>query len=411
MVDVRNVTMLEQMARNALTNITVPPVPGQAYRNTALDTVEMANGDRYDSVFDSAKYNQAMWMITGLLRQTEQFGILPYSALTNYPAEALCMGLNGIIYKAIQASGPAVAAGPQPTSNPLFWKDYVMSYYTEYIEKDYWVLKLLTVPTNFYVDGVTGNDDIAVNDGLTPATAWKTIQGGTNNIANNYFMLASAVLNVIGGSYNEDITLPKFFSSQGIIVVSGAGRNSTNIDGSIYAQPNCGTWQIQKLTISYAGRSSPGTSDIWYYNLRSMPGSTIIFNDMSCGGGTGTTTESRHGLEAIGGLIQLNPGVMLSGVGASMESILRSERGGTIQILGDLQTDGMVSVANFYALNAGSIIFDPGLLGRTPVISGSVAGYRAYASFNGIINTNGGGGSPAIPGTMTAAPVTGGQIA
>ncbi len=210
MIDARNVTMLEQMAKNALTNITTPPVAGQAYRNTRLEAVEMANGDRYDHVFDSAKYNQAMWMITGLLEQAEQFGLLPYSELTNYQTEALCLGLDGVVYKAILPSGPGAEDGPQPTSNDLYWKDYVKSYYAENIETKFWMLQRLTAATDFYVNGSTGNDDLTVNDGLTPETAWKTIQGGVNNIASTYFLgLFHARLNVSAGTFNEDVSLPR----------------------------------------------------------------------------------------------------------------------------------------------------------------------------------------------------------
>jgi hypothetical protein len=45
--------------------------------------------------------------------------------------------------------------------------------------------------TNYYVDGINGNNN---NNGLTPATAWKTIQKGCNSaVANSVVSIKSGV--------------------------------------------------------------------------------------------------------------------------------------------------------------------------------------------------------------------------
>ena len=54
----------------------------------------------------------------------KQYGILPWSALTDYPVNGLVMGLDGAIYQAVQPSGPG-NGGAQDTSLTAFWKAVV----------------------------------------------------------------------------------------------------------------------------------------------------------------------------------------------------------------------------------------------------------------------------------------------
>ncbi len=120
----RLITMLGQWAKGAQTNIPTPPVPGIAYRNTSLTASDIESGQAYDKVYDSARYNQIDFLQTGLVQAVEQYGILPWSSLTNYQESGICMGLDGVLYQALQASGPS-NGGPQPTSNATFWKHAV----------------------------------------------------------------------------------------------------------------------------------------------------------------------------------------------------------------------------------------------------------------------------------------------
>lgn len=120
----RLITMLGQWAKGAQTNIPTPPVPGIAYRNAGLTAADIEGGQAYDKVYDSARYNQVDFLTTGIVQAVEQYGILPWSSLTNYPASGICMGLDGVIYQALQESGPD-NGGAQPTNNAAFWKHAV----------------------------------------------------------------------------------------------------------------------------------------------------------------------------------------------------------------------------------------------------------------------------------------------
>lgn len=120
-INERVLTMPGQWAKGAQTNIPNPPVPGVAYRNVNLSVADIENGQHYDKVYDSARYNQIDYCTTGLIQALEQYGVLPWSSLTNYPEHAFCLGMDGLLYQALQASGPN-SGGAQQTSDRSYWK-------------------------------------------------------------------------------------------------------------------------------------------------------------------------------------------------------------------------------------------------------------------------------------------------
>ncbi len=123
-IDERLLTMPAQWAAGAQPHIPTPPVPGIAYRNTDLSTADLEAGQAYDKVYDSARYNQRDYLATGLIMQAERYGILPWSSLTDYPENGVCLGLDGTLYQAVQASGPG-HGGAQPTGNAEYWKNAI----------------------------------------------------------------------------------------------------------------------------------------------------------------------------------------------------------------------------------------------------------------------------------------------
>lgn len=267
----------------------------------------------------------------------------------------------------------------------------------------------LAANKTWYVNGSTGSD---ANDGSAPDKAFKTNQKAVNYISENFNLgIYTAFISIAPGTYDEDIILPKYSSSGGYMYLTGAGKAATIIAGSVYAQSACGIWYMDGLAVRYAGRSSPGTSAIWHFCLRAMPGADISVLNCDFDGGAGSTAQTRHVFETLGGAIRIADNCTIHGLGPKMETFIGSYRGGNVQILGDLQLNGEVSLAGVYASDTGSISMDSGHLGRVPVVSGSVTGNRAYAEFNGIINTLGSGGAVAFPGTAEILPTTGGQIA
>ena len=119
-IDERSISLPEQWAKDAQTVIPAPPVPGIAYRNTAITPEQWAHGQDYSRVADSAQWNQMFWTMSGLLKYAEQYGIMPYSPSTDYPEKGWCMGSDGVLYQALQPSGPT-NGGPKPTSDTTYW--------------------------------------------------------------------------------------------------------------------------------------------------------------------------------------------------------------------------------------------------------------------------------------------------
>ena len=124
-IEERLVTMLGQWGRKAQTNIPTPPLPGIGYRNTELDISGIENGQLYDRVFDSARYNQLLYTLTGLVMELEKYGFLPWSPLTNYPEGGLVLGADSNVYQAQQPTGPQTDAGPQkPDDSSQYWQNF-----------------------------------------------------------------------------------------------------------------------------------------------------------------------------------------------------------------------------------------------------------------------------------------------
>lgn len=124
----RDVTIQEVFATNAATLIPDPPVPGASYRNTATTATEIADGWPYKEVVDSGKFNQAMYEYTTICKELEKYGFLPWCASTDYPQYGVCLGTNGVVYQAVQATGPSTTAqDPVNDSTNTYWRRYDLS--------------------------------------------------------------------------------------------------------------------------------------------------------------------------------------------------------------------------------------------------------------------------------------------
>ena len=258
--------------------------------------------------------------------------------------------------------------------------------------------------TDFYVNGATGNDDMTVNDGLSPATAWRTIQGGVNNIASTYFMDFNARLNVAAGTYDEDVVVPAYQGSRGMLIISGASSNSTIVDGS-FTFGSSGEYFLANLTTRFAGRTSSGLPTTWM-GVRVSVGITLQTDNVSVDGTTRTEIPSRYGFSAGGGLIQMRNNCLCVN---SFNACLNAESSGHIMLLGDMSFNGVVSSGTVRANQFGQISFNAGVLGRNPVMSGNITGPRASLRLLSVLNTYGAGGMNAFPGSTAGSKDPGSQ--
>lgn len=107
-------------AANALTTIPNPPIPGQAYRNTEIDDSNLENGQQYSEVYDSARYNQLLYLLSGCLKMLMETGLPEWSAEQNYQQGAYTVGSDGEIYgPAKQASGPDNGGAVDPVTDAI----------------------------------------------------------------------------------------------------------------------------------------------------------------------------------------------------------------------------------------------------------------------------------------------------
>ncbi len=177
-IDERGAHILSQWGRNANTNIPMPPVPNQPYRKE-LDADIIAQGQGYSTIADVSVWNEVLYQSTGVLDQLEKWGVLPWSSKTSYPAQALTLGTNGIIYRAlvdnINVAPPNSAYWA--VSVPLDWNDGTIP------------LAPMAGAANPIADGTAGRIILASDDepettrnkAATPAYAWSKIVGSMEN--------------------------------------------------------------------------------------------------------------------------------------------------------------------------------------------------------------------------------------
>lgn len=157
----RIVSMPTAWAENAQTNIPSPPLPNTAYRDAGVSAVQIAKGQDYAALLDSSEYNEFLFRMSSMLRLLEQNGILPWSQKTDYAIGAWVMGTDGIVYKALQSSGPNNGGFIKPPDTS-FWGDAALN--SSFINL---VAMQTTAPT-----GSFNNGDIYYNTASKQLFTW-----------------------------------------------------------------------------------------------------------------------------------------------------------------------------------------------------------------------------------------------
>lgn len=73
------------------------------------------------------QHNQVLFDVTDSLRLIQETGIAPYDATYNYQVNAVVVGSDGIIYKALAVNGPASTVADPVTPSPAVWEDLFSS--------------------------------------------------------------------------------------------------------------------------------------------------------------------------------------------------------------------------------------------------------------------------------------------
>lgn len=96
-----DVTIPYIWASNANTNIPANPIPGFAYRRSDAGAGVITNGQGYTEIFDSALFNQMMWLLTSVGKTLCENGVMPYLHSQHYYRGAVTLYID---YKLYQAS-------------------------------------------------------------------------------------------------------------------------------------------------------------------------------------------------------------------------------------------------------------------------------------------------------------------
>ena len=97
-------------AESALTTIPPIPVSEVAYRDTTQTPEQMEVGQQYDTIYNSARHNQLLFLLTSVAKTLCENGIMPFLAGQEYSQYARCIFTDGKLYTASRA----ILANEQP---------------------------------------------------------------------------------------------------------------------------------------------------------------------------------------------------------------------------------------------------------------------------------------------------------
>ena len=101
-------------AESALTTIPPIPVSEVAYRDTTQTPEQMEVGQQYDTIYNSARHNQLLFLITSVAKTLCENGMMPFLAGQEYSQYARCIFTDGKLYTASRA----ILANEQPYPTP-----------------------------------------------------------------------------------------------------------------------------------------------------------------------------------------------------------------------------------------------------------------------------------------------------
>lgn len=101
-------------AESALTTIPPIPVSEVAYRDTTQTPEQMKVGQQYDTIYNSARHNQLLFLLTSVAKTLCENGIMPFLAGQEYSQYARCIFTDGKLYTASRA----ILANEQPYPTP-----------------------------------------------------------------------------------------------------------------------------------------------------------------------------------------------------------------------------------------------------------------------------------------------------
>lgn len=242
--------------KDAQTSIPTQTVSGIAYRDT---DAEFESGQKYDSLGESSRWNQMLYLLTGLMSELTAFGILPWSAAQPYSKGALCIGSDGTLWQA-QIDIEATSTNPiAPGTDDSVWASPELSG---------------TVPDSRRVIAGTGLT------GGGPLSSDVTLAAKLTNSVSLTDSTTAASATAVKTAYDRGTT-----------GVTAAGEAKTTAENALAVantkQPNLGFTPIQQ-----GGGTGQGTNKVYIgwatdaSGLKAQADSTNLGNIVTTAGGT-----------------------------------------------------------------------------------------------------------------------------
>lgn len=226
-------------AESALTTIPPIPVSEVAYRDTTQTPEQMEVGQQYDTIYNSARHNQLLFLLTSVAKTLCENGIMPFLAGQEYSQYARCIFTDGKLYTASRA----ILANEQPYPTP--------------------------------------GDDSGV---------WTTEETGENLVPNSRRVIAGTGLTG-GGPLSSDVTLAAKLTNSVSLTDSTTAASATAVktayDLANSKQPNLGFTPVQQ-----GGGTGQGTNKVYIgwatdaSGLKAQADSTYLGNIVTTAGGT-----------------------------------------------------------------------------------------------------------------------------
>ena len=326
-------------------------------------------------------------------------GMMVVIRTTSTPTDQTQLDVNALGGK------PIVGVDSKPISVGAWDADYMLVLVYDDTGGGKWVLvsqsalviggvTKLTAPRNYYVNVNTGSD---TNDGATPATPFRTIQKGVTTVGlldlNGY----TAAVNVADGVYSESVQLSTV-SQNGTAVLNGNDTNWANVNinpaaaSSIITAQAGSNWIIHGFKVNGVAAPGDAGNGIWV----TASGRSVQYYNMEFGACPGSHITISRGSIVNLGAVQISGGasshILVDG------GVFATDAAHPLTIVGT----PVFSVAFIWCANAGTTyyIFSP--------LVGNSSGPKYLASFNGVINSEG-GGINYYPGSAAGSTSAGGQ--
>lgn len=219
MVDTRTVTLPAIWADDAITEIPTPPIANTTYRNTDLGSTELLQGWPYQKIVDSADFNQTLWLISNLVKNCEQYGIMPWCASTTYKQNGICLASNGIFYWAKKDN---TGVNPVTDSGMTNWGVFLDpgdNFVTETV---------LTSQTNLCEKLANKTQTLSSSSTSTQYPSAKAVYDNINNLQTSLQSAISAIqANYVTTNTAQNITGKKIFTNNvNPVVLKKSGDNT-----------------------------------------------------------------------------------------------------------------------------------------------------------------------------------------